>query len=234
MDVYLSLNGLSEVNYDVVETEKQLKLELYREPGLVVYFTDKSDGIVQLHAGSGGALASLEWKTGEYIDDDWFNKYDMDGQITGHVWGSRRAGHDVDRVLINGIQFNPLPDLADGKNLLKKGGYKKCKEHQLSIDQCYLQHVKFASREQIRTDEDIAMWEKAAIDVAMDYYKWLVEGKLKLEGVQLVPQQGLLGGFCNTCEMKPFCRSHRKVFTHLMERPPRDSNVISSGLYETK
>ena len=232
LDVYLSLNGLNDVNYSVVATEKQLKLELYREPGLVVFFTDKSDGIVKMNAESGGGLQSHEWKTGEYIDDKWFNKYDMDGQITGHVWGSRKAGYDVVGVHVAGIQFNPLPDLADPKNLKIKGGYRSCAEHKLPLDQCYLSHVKFASRVFTRSAEDIAQWEKAAIATSMDYYKVLVDGKMRLDGIQFVPQQGLIGGFCNTCEMKPFCQSHRLNKNHLMQRPARDAGVISSGLYE--
>jgi hypothetical protein len=232
LDVYFSLNGLNVVDFDVVETEKQLKVELFRDEQVIIYFTDKSDGIVKMHADAGGGLASMEHKTGEYIDDDWFEKYTMDGQVTGHVWASRESGYSVDGVVINAIQFNLLPDINDPKNVKKKGGYRSCTSHHLPLDQCHLQHVKFARRLFTRSDADIAMWKQQAIATALDYYHWLVEGKLRLEGVHLVPQQGLMRGACKYCDFKQFCGSHRLNYNLLIKRPPRDNSVMSSGLYE--
>jgi len=230
LDVYFALNSLNTVDFDVLETEKQLKVKLFENEHVCIWFTDKSDGLVKVK--EGGLVASMEHKTGEYIDDDWFTRYDMDGQITGHVFASREAGYPVDGVVVNAIQFASLPDLADPKNQKKKGGYRSCNSHHIPLDQCHLQHVKFARKLYTRSDDDIAMWKDQAITTALEYYDCLIRGRMTLEGVRLVPQQGLLSGACKTCEMAQFCKSHRMNTNFLMKAPPRDKDVLSSGLYE--
>ena len=226
LHVYLSLNGLNAVDFDVVETERQLSIEVYSEPGLVVHFSDKMDGKGRLK--SDGSYASIEHKTGEYIDDDWFSSYDMDGQISGHVFAGNSTGEPVSGVMVNAIQFNKLPAIVYNKN----GRAKKCVSHHVPVDECQLDHVKWARRLFLRTAEDIEQWKKELIRGSLEYYRALVDCKMSLDGIQYVPMQGLLHRKCRTCEFKNFCRSQRLNKNYLMKAPARDSSVLSSGLFE--
>jgi len=226
LSVYLSLNSLNAVDFDVVETERQLSIEVYREANLVIHFTDKMDGKGRMHAD--GSYASIEHKTGEFIDDDWFSSYDMDGQITGHVFAGNATGEPVSGVMVNAIQFNKLPEIVWNKN----GSVKKCSTHHIGLDLCQLDHAKFARRLFIRTADDIVQWKKELIYGALEYYKALVDCKMSIEGIHSVPMQGLLHRSCRKCQFKDFCRSGRNNRNYLMRAPERDSNVLSSGLFE--
>lgn len=193
-----------------------------------MYFSDKSDGIVRMLEPSGGLLASMEHKTGEWINDKWFDKYAMDGQVTGHVFSSRSAGYPVDGVVINAIQFNKLPEIK-----YKKDGHaKSCPKCKIPLDQCQTQHVSFARRVFTRSEAEIDFWLKQEIATALDYYKALIDSRMKPEGIINVPHQGLMHGKCARCDFKQFCLSGQKNLNLLVKRPPRDASVLSSGLYE--
>ncbi|MDE2233247.1 MAG: hypothetical protein KGJ90_03920 [Patescibacteria group bacterium] len=237
LSTYLALNPLNAMDFDVVETERQVLVELYSDSEVTILFSDKMDGKVRMHAS--GALASMEHKTGEWMDDEWFNRYDMDGQITGHIVAAsvtenatiQNSGESVGSVIVNAIQFNQIPDLNDPTKRKKNGDFKSCSTHHIPLDQCVLDHVKWARREFSRSLSDITLWRLETVRQALAYYHMLQDTGNDLVAVSTIPMRGLLNGHCARCEFKPFCASGKRNQGYLMKQPPRDDAVLSSGLY---
>ena len=230
LSTYLGLNALNAVDFEVLETERQLSIEIYKEPGLTIHFSDKMDGKACKRID--GSCLSIEHKTGEFIDENWFDRYSMDGQITGHVFAGNSTGPQVVGVMVNAIQFNKLPDLNDPSNLKKNGEFRQCKTHKMPLNACALDHVKWARREFIRTADDVEQWKHELISGALDYYKSLVDCKGNIDGIKYVRMQGLLHRACSRCSFRNFCNSHKSNMNYLLKAPARDSSVLSSGLFE--
>lgn len=220
LSVWFAQNALARAGFKVVlAIEKQLKVEIYREPGLRVYVSDKSDGLITLEAD--GSDYSMEHKTGEWIDANFFHKFSYDPQVIGHIYAARKSGYDVKGVYINAIQFNKLPEKLA----------KKCKTCKIPQADCWPQHVKWAQQPITHSQADIDMWERQIISSALNYYRVLVECKQTLEGVRWLPMEGMLARKCFTCEMRPYCWSHKENANVLAKRE-REEGVMYSGLYE--
>lgn len=217
MEVFFAQCPLNSMPFVVEEAwiERQIQAEI--EPGIIV--TDKSDGVVRMK--DTGLKLSFELKTTSRIDDSWLNKYALDGQITCHTAILRANGYDVGGVLLFGLQFNKLPLPIE----------RKCREHKLPQRDCWASHVRWEKFIFQRSPDDIEDWKATMAIKALDYRTALRDiERLNRDFVRAeIPQEGLLNGECQRCNLRDFCRNHRRSFNGLVERP-LEEGIIHSGI----
>jgi hypothetical protein len=226
LEVFFSTNPLSTLPYEVVDTEKQIELELGTENGITYIISDKSDGLGRLR--DNGSYVALEHKTVSWLGPDYIRDYDLDSQITTHVEAWRRNGVDVKGVVLQAVQFNKLPDPFQVNKPDKKTGLckpTKCRtaDHG-TVDICWPLHVNTARFVVTRSQEDIDVWLKNVAGQLVKY-KRLLERDLNDAS-----QEGLFGR-CGNCDFLSFCKGHRQNLEGLFVRE-REEGILYSGFHE--
>lgn len=229
LDVFISVNPISTLPYEIVETEKQVELSLGTFDGVEFVVTDKSDGLVRMK--DTGDYFALEDKTVSYIGENYIADYEMDSQITTHVEAWRRNGIDCKGVVLEAVQFSKIPDPNAVLQVRKKGvltGETKpvtCRTHsgQLVRD-CWTDHVKYGRWVITRDEEGIDEWMEA-VRTKMYDYKYLLNHAL-----EDADQEGIFGR-CGSCEFRQFCKGHRRNLEGLNKRV-REEGILYSGLYQ--
>lgn len=142
------------------------------------------------------------------IDAPWFlERFRMDSQITGYLWAVRQLTTEpVVGMYINAVQISKLPDIVRNKN----GSFRKCREHEVGIDECHHKHQKSQLIFIDRNEEAMKAWRWDALDLARKFVA-LRDEYSDLDDLEKVPQQGKFNGACGFCDFKEFCFIGRPV-----------------------
>ncbi len=99
--------GMNDIKYTVVSTEVEFifdmpSLDEKRSNKLAMHL----DGIILLSLGGNDILFLLENKTTKMIPSNWEQKYNMDNQALGYLWGLKHQTLNIDWRNVRGMVLN--------------------------------------------------------------------------------------------------------------------------------
>lgn len=162
---------------EVLAVEEPIKFNIGKYQYVV-----KVDAVVNMN----GNILGLEHKTTDALSFNYFDKYDMDGQITSQVVAiknkfGRCDGIIVDAMMINKLQGNPR-SLYDFVETTKEGIY------------C----CKFRRQPFNRTDEEVNNWEENAIRWIDEIEDCIINNNFK---------KSTSTGACGYCSYPSLCKT---------------------------
>lgn len=173
--------------------------------GKKVQYVARLDGMVRRWE-SGGKW-SLDWKTTKRVSDWWSDKQKVSSQFTGQDWLQRQVGNEeLQGVVVAAIEI-PEPHKSD----------KKCKDHQVSYQECSIRHAGSDFIYITRHDAEREAWFYTASNLIRRFER--LQGRAGTDGIEAVTEVQMTGRFndsCTFCEMKEWCR---------LGRPTREANV---------
>jgi hypothetical protein len=138
------------------------------------------------------------------IASPWFlPQFRMGSQMTGYLWAMREMTPEkVIGMYVNAIQLSKLPYTQTPE--------RKCKDHGIPYQECWIEHIVTQLISVERTEEQIKSWRLDAIDLARDFME-LLDRYPDAEQINQVPQEGKFNGSCSMCDYAEFCYAGRPV-----------------------
>lgn len=150
----------------------------------------------------------VEHKTTGRVSNEWTNKWMLDSQLSGYLFGVREginpktgkplrelfksyAGQDAYGAIINVIE---LPKLIQDDG-------KKCYKHHLPKRDCRLAHPQHGFKGPfIRSEAALLAWRANALNLAR-----MLQRLSAIEDIKLVSQEGMFYNTCQFCEFSELC-----------------------------
>lgn len=140
------------------------------------------------------AVYLVEHKSTGRITQTWLQKWRLDSQPTGYIWGARQhLNEPVVGVILNAIEFSRLPT-SD----------RNCTRHAVPYAECGHLHGNTEMIVVTRTDEQLAEWRKTAVHLAQRFRDLLARFPT-LDDAHRVRMQGTFNGSCGWCAFNNYC-----------------------------
>lgn len=161
-----------------------------------------------------GQLYLWENKFTGYVND-WFKKrLRMSSQLTDYLWAAKHimkkaaleikgdadVSPNISGVLVNGVEFRKVPS-SD----------RRCSEHGVKYIECGLYHLAHQLLGPFgRSPDEIAEWEKTAINLAKRY-RDILTNYPTIESLPKLRTQGKFFNACTFCFSYDFCAAGRPM-----------------------
>lgn len=199
-------------------------------------FCGRLDALVQA---PDGLFYVLDHKTTGRMDSIWKRSFQMDSQFGGYVWAAQlHTKHPIAGTYVNGLEFSKLPGPSGAQRLKKDGTpYKirECNLHSTTYDECRLEHVSHDLFVTIRTQQQLADWQRTAITLAKKFARLYERFPTLIDVQQRALQQGLFNHGCKWCEFKDWCgtgRPTQHVRSMFVHQPWRPFDFLSNVVAE--